>query len=570
MPACHLRLIALAACLFFLHPVSASVGRAGADDPPAADKPADSRIQAAIRIGTGFLGTRVDKLDMGQGSLVAMAMLKAGVPASSPAIQVVIQRIQGRIVDDKFTPVDAHAHIYEAAVSLMTLANADAKKYKPQIQSITDYILRMQGTAGDWDYLERTTGDTSISQYALLGLWEAVRSGVQVRKTVWDRAAAWHITRQLADGSFAYHPSGNAYEQGTHTMTVAGTGSLHVARLMLYPDARDKEVVEQAGSPSRKPGTRKRYGILEPADADEDEKEKPPEPQPDVDQSRPTVRLAAIDRAIDRGTDWIASRFAISPPGTWKMYYLYGIERTMALANTTTISGHDWYAEGAAHLVETQKNDGAWADQGGAEVATAFSILFLSRATGKMLHRKTRAAPTFGAGLLAGGRGLPDNLQEVQLEQGKVAVRKLAGPVDDLLAELENAQSPNVESAQTALVDQALIGQPEALVGQQARLRKLVRDPRPEVRRTALWALGRTDDLRVAPLLIEALQDDNLDCVVEARNALKYISRQPKDSSLPDQSTAAERAAAAARWTKWYRSIRPYDERDDLPEATGS
>lgn len=565
-------ILTLAGLILALCPTSVRAQPANAEPGAGADRkppsPAtDRQIQSAIRSGIDYLKTRAATIETGPGGLAAMALLKAGVPADAPVIQAVIKKIEARMLTGgKYVPANSHTHIYEAGVCLMALANADAKRYKPQIQAIADYIISRQGDAGDWDYPERTTGDTSISQYAILGLWEAVRSGIDVPTVVWDRAAAWHISRQLRNGSFTYHPSGTE-EDGTHTMTVAGIGSLYVARMHLYPTAEDLEERELASATPRRRGTKKRFGLLEPADPD-DEKSDKPAPAPDLD--RPTVRLAAIDRSIARATAWLSAGFVIDPNTVWKQYYLYGIERTMALANASTFDGHDWYVEGAAQLVGTQLKDGSWTEPGGNEPATSFAVLFLSKATSKMLKRNFRPVPKFGAGLLAGGRGLPDNLSEVQLEKGKVEVRKLAGPVDDLLAELENAQSRNVESAQAALVDTAAIEKPEALVGRKDRLAKLVLDPRPEVRRTALWALGRTNDIRTAPLLIEALLDPNLDCMVEARNALQYISRKSKDLDLPDQPTEAQRAAAVARWRKWYRSIRPYDERDDLPEATGS
>jgi hypothetical protein len=530
--------------------------------PAGVARASDRQIQASIRGGVNYLMSKAASSDGGIASLAAMALLKTGVPADAPVIQAVIKKITSRIVDAKFTPSNAHDHIYESGVSLMALANADAKKYLPQIQNIADYILSHQGPQGDWDYLQRTTGDTSISQYALLGLWEASRCGVDVPIRVWDKAAQWHVSRQQTDGSFVYHPSATD-GTGTHSMTVAGVGSLLVTRLHLYPDARDVE--EQAVARQRRRGTRKKYGLLEPADTEDD-----PVAARAPDPSRPTVRLAAIDRAVGRGTDWLAERFTVDPPLTWKLYYLYGVERTAALANLTTIGGHDWYAEGAGFLIGQQFTDGSWTEQAGIEAATSFAILFLSKATAKMLNRRAPKVSRFGAGLLAGGRGLPDNLNEVEFEGGKVQVRKLAGPVDELLAELENAQSQKVESAQAALVDLALVENREALVGKLERLVKLVHDPRPEVRRTALWALGRSNDIRTAPLLIEALLDSDLDCMVEARNALQFLAKKSKDLELPDQPTAAQRSAAVARWRKWYRSIRPYDERDDLPEATGS
>lgn len=568
------RFNAMAAQFTVLAIVVCSLGVASlhAQPPPATPKVlapvTEAEIQASIKRGIEFLKSRAPNLDAGYASLVAMALLKAGVPADTPVIQAVIKKILRCVsTDGKFTPANPHTHVYESGVSLMALANADARLYKPQIQAIANYLISVQGPEGDWDYPTRSTGDTSMSQYAILGLWEAVRSGVTVPTAVWNRAAKWHVTRQLADGSFTYHPTGSE-GTGTHSMTQAGLGSLHVVRMHLYPDARDIE--EQVASAARKRGTRKRYGVLEPADADPDEEARTTaEVKREPDITRPTVRLSAIDKGISHGLGWLGERFTVDPQ-SYTLYYLYGIERLAALANLEKIGGHDWYAEGSSYLVSTQTSNGSWNDSTGGDPATAFAVLFLSKATSKMLQRKPRAVSRFGAGLLAGGRGLPDNLNEVQFDKGKVQVRKLVGPVDELLAELENAQSRNIESAQAALVDTALIEKPEELIGRKERLVKLVRDPRPEVRRTALWALGRTNDIRTAPLLIDALQDTDLDCMVEARNALQFISKKKKDPDLPDQPTEAQRAAAVARWRKWYRSIRPYDERDDLPEATGS
>jgi hypothetical protein len=186
-----------------------------------------------------------------------------------------------------------------------------------------------------------------------------------------------------------------------------------------------------------------------------------------------------------------------------------------------------------------------------------------------MIAHKERPPPEkrFGGGLLVGGRGLPEDLNAVQVDQGGVRVRKLKGPVDELLAELEKGESRKVESAQAALVETIATENPEALIGQSDRLLKLVRDRRSEVRRTAFWALGRTNDLRVVPTLIAGLNDADLDCMVEARNALRYISKKLDVREPPDDATGDQRAAAIVLWKKWYLTVRPYDDRDDLGEA---
>src|SRR5207247_2484719 len=117
-----------------------------------------------------------------------------------------------------------------------------------------NYLISAQRPGGEWDYPNPSFGDTSITQYAILGLWEAVRSGVTVPKKVWDKAAGWHVSRQLRDGSFTYHPSDRGPDiqipgmGGTHSMTAAGTASLLVCRLHLYHGAGDPDEIRTTGT----------------------------------------------------------------------------------------------------------------------------------------------------------------------------------------------------------------------------------------------------------------------------------------------------------------------------------
>ena len=88
-----------------------------------------------------------------------------------------------------------------------------------------------------------------------------------------------------------------------------------------------------------------------------------------------------------------------------------------------------------------------------------------------------------------------------------------------------------------------------------ALLIKLSKDTRSEVRRTAFWALGRCNDLRVVPLLLKGLLDTDVDASIEARNALCMLSRRPRGfgllddvlDKLPETAKDEERDAVARR-----------------------
>lgn len=532
----------------------------------------EQQIEASITKAVGFLRLTLASANEGRLSLAVLALLKAGVDPGTPELKGAIEKIAKRVTTEgKFEA--GSDHIYDAGVTLMALANADPQKYKRHIEAIAQYIISYQGNDGEWDYLPpyKSQGDTSISQYAILGLWEASRSGVKIPRGVWDKAARWHISRQQRDGGFTYHPAGGGggpyFGPVSHTMTVAGSASLLVARLHLFGDAA-KELLEDPAT-GRKRG--KKYGLLIPAtgETDEPEIDLPQQPIRIAGGDGPiVVRLNAIDKAVTEGRKWLTEHFTVTPDSGWRTYFLYGLERFGSLANVREFNGHDWYEEGCSHLVSAQQPNGAWDDTAGPIPATSFCVMFMVRATEKMLNRPRRT-PTqkFGGGLLVGGRGLPENLTDAQLDKGLVKPRKLKSPVDVLLAQLEDVKSENVEAAQSSLVEQIATENPEALIGQTDRLLRLARDKRIEVRRTAFWALGRSNDLRVAPVLIQGLLDPDPACMIEAHNALRFISKRVTAADLPDDATEPLRAQTVAMWRRWYQTVRPYDERDDLAES---
>lgn len=549
----------------------------------AADKPPE--VLAAVEKAMGYFLKSSQAAAPHEAGLVAYACLSAGQSADSPVVAAMMSKVLAKFTADGYAPTLHHS--YEAGVDAMALAAADKQKYRDKLELIANYLIKNQRTNGSWDYVGMDHGgDTSITQYGMLGLWAAARAGVEIPSRVLDQAANWHLRTQLRNGGFGYQPLGGDTDV-KHSMTVAGIGSLGIARLLLSrnPQAMETLVDEPEVKP-KKP--EKTFGVLEKV-TPKDAPDQPETPAAPTDANfKPQVTQKGMDDAMRRGLGWIGSNYTVDKNALgWHLYYLYGLERAASLSNVEKIGNHDWYVEGYRLLLKNQDANGGWTDIGGGISSSCFAVLFLVRATEKLVPnapppKPTPKAPTFGGGLLAGGRGLPTDLSNVDTKDGTITAKKTDTPLDKLLAELENPKSQKVESAQAALVEAVQVGQREQLIGQKDLLLKLAKDSRVDVRRTAFWALARCNDLRVAPVLIQGLMDPDYDAAVEARNALCVLSRRPRGFGLPDDLIAklpqgasqAEKESAferwrdedVRRWREWYQSVRPYSERDKLPD----
>jgi len=528
------------------------VGNLEADDPPQGVKSppvTEKQVLDARARGIKYLKEKIQsQQDPGYRFVAALALLKADVSAETPEIRETIDVILASCKGGKYVP--GPRHLYEASVALMCLANADREKYKPQIEMIAIYILSQQNDSGSFDYpvgvKGRAFGDNSITQFALLSLWEARRSGVKIPGSVWDRCAQWLMKSNNSDGGYPYHPEEGSHPS-IHTMCAAAAGSMLIIRHQLFPQLRVPFTKE--GVPTDVASNR-RFGVLQTNVGEEG--------------YQPTFEVGHMDEKIKGTIGWLISHYKVDPEFNWAIYYLYAVERFCALGYMPQVGDHDWYREGAAFLVARQMQDGAWSDdlveKGRNDFwtvsATSLAVMFLSKATAKMVE------PPIGTGLLIGGRGLPENLKDVQFNAGKAKEQKSLGSMDDLLIELEKPDSDKIASAQADIIDKILQERPDDLVKHKDRLVKLAEDPRPEVRQTVMWALGRTNDLRVCKTLIESLKDPSEDVAIEASISLRILSRQLRGVGLADEEFKP--AAEYNAWTAWYRSIRPYEERDDL------
>ena len=532
----------------------------------------DPRVVAPLNKAISFLESQKDKLGGGQKSLAALALFKAGKPVTHPIVATLLADIEKRCSSGEYRPHGEHEGVYECGVELMLLQATEDGKYFPQIEAATQYLIKTQRADGSWTYPGDPVGDTSMSQYGILGFWAAELAGVKVPLDVWNRAIAWHVRTQMPDGGFSYHPGTRDGLEGgvsTHNLTNAGLGSLYVGRMNLYPDKPAFGVSDR----SKNAKATKKFGVLEGIKSED-------APQ-SLSEERAAVQglvpLTAIDNAIRRSRGWADNHFVVETPAVSKMYYYYTLERIGAFANTKTIGGQDWFTVCLNHLKKRQEANGSWKTFSSPANGTSFGILFLIKSTGKILKE------TVGGGLLTGGRGLPTDLAGADLTDGGVKEkRKIEGPLDELLTELSALNPDSIGAAQAAIVEKVQIGDRKELIGELDRLRSLVKHPNAEIRRTAVWALGRSPSLKDANLLITALQDNNVDVLIEAYNSLSYRSRKidgvglspnpfeelGEEPSQAEKDSAVDiwRKQAIARWSVWYLRIRPYADRNDIFE----
>jgi len=171
-------------------------------------------------------------------------------------------------------------------------------------------------------------GDTSCTQFAILGLHAAARCGYLVPKAVWEKCLKEMEARHCKDGGWAYHSTGHP---SYGSMTCAGICTVALCRFYLG----EKDYLDHP--------------------------------------------------MLKSGMKWLADNFAVDQnpkEASWQLYYLYSVERVGVFAATDSIGEHLWYGKGAKHLVSTQAADGSWtANHEGKEKGTAFGLLFLTRAT---------------------------------------------------------------------------------------------------------------------------------------------------------------------------------------------
>jgi hypothetical protein len=319
-----------------------------AQEPPPARVP-QAAIDEAIDRGVRFLlgsqnpdGTWGPPRNPrpGRTALMVYALLKSGVDPDLEPLRRALTRLS----------LEDPAQTYDTALLAMVLATLEDVEYVEWLEVLAANLVGWQLRHGDWSY-PQGDGDLSNTQYAALGLWAALRSGVEVPVDAWNELQRGVQRYASREGGFGYSRGARGVSE---SMTAAGVATLAICAAGL-----------------------RATGALQPADE------------------------RRLERAEERGVEWLAARFddAISArQGGWPFYKLYGIERVGGLLGIEKLGEHEWYPEGARRILAVQNPDGSWGGWAGAggrpgasprggdpwiDVRTAFALLFLRRATSR-------------------------------------------------------------------------------------------------------------------------------------------------------------------------------------------
>ncbi|NLS97290.1 MAG: hypothetical protein GXX96_34560 [Planctomycetaceae bacterium] len=507
-------------------------------EPAFALSPQDPSVKAAVSRAVRFLESDKGKdARVGAKAVVGLALLKSGANRSHPLVQEAIAGIRESL--NVSTP--QFSEMYTPGLSLIFLVELDSPEYRSEIQKLLRYLESVQKPHGGWGYPGYTTGDTSMTQYVVLGLWEASRSGIDVRTDLIDRCLVWLLKTRDPSGGFGYQGKVSdsfrpiAQEEVRPGVSLAGLASVYACAdlLGLYENRKQPEGLPPALTKiqDQKSGYRGR------ADA------------------------ALIDTTVANGAGWISKNFTVKAD-MWPFYYLYTLERYFSFREYAE-SGPpkqiaNWYDVCGSFLLETQQDDGSWHDPGWGRDAvacnTAWGILFLVRSMRKSLEQRARS---FGAGTLVGGRGLPSDSEFVQMQGGKVVSTAEMSDIEKLITNLREGNDEQFTKT-VGVLPELPPDEAKALVSQAAaRLRDLAGGTSADLRLGAVQALARAGTLDDVPMLIYALTDPEAEIVLAARDGLRRISRKIHGLGLPDDFDEGDRVAAVKAWKEWYLTIRP-------------
>jgi hypothetical protein len=320
--------------------------------------------------GNGAWASDLNPHSVGINSLAILALINSGMTPEDPPVANGLRWLRGQ---------PDPTQTYDTSLMIMALAAAKDSIDDLRIGSLADLLETSQvitGDTGAWSYTAGANWwDNSNTQFAVLGLREAAHAGAVIDRGVLQRARQHWLDCQQGDRAPGRAAGWNYMgDQGgtiSGSMTVAGIASMTVLEELLHDDRRDTF-----------DGEIDCCLTLDPTEG---------------------------EQSIEAGVRWLGHHFsATTNPGDqiWYLYYMYGLERAGRFTGTRNFYDindrpHDWYREGADHLITNQNpRDGSWQSFSESDpiVGTSLALLFLSKGIAPVLINKIEFGPRLGTG----------------------------------------------------------------------------------------------------------------------------------------------------------------------------
>jgi hypothetical protein len=334
---------------------------------PAALAQTEEEVAAARARGVKFLKAQQKSdgswafagHDVGITALCTIALIENGVPLNDAALQKGYEYVKKNS--------DSLTNTYDLSLVIVLLARLGDRRDRSQIKGFAARLMAGQMDSGGWHYTcpgqkldaekflrDPTTGpkpkegygDNSCTQFAVLGLWVASRSGVNVDRTL-AKVAQRFVKTQTDDGGWAYVAEDKGVKApAKNTMTGAGLFCLAVAQANQIRDAN------KSGKKLEGPAAEGKSLLANPVFA----------------------------KGLKRTGEFVKD---ISPDSD--RYFLWSVERVGVLLGLEQFGEVDWFQRGADGLLKKQTEGGGWpsgwgdADKLGLS-DTCFALLFLRKA----------------------------------------------------------------------------------------------------------------------------------------------------------------------------------------------
>ncbi len=532
----------------------ALLGNLASAESASAVTPDSPEVKAVLDKAFKFLDTANDGR-LGAKCLVGLAFVKRGERETHPQVKAAVEACQAFKTGNPEGKQVARDYVYSAGLAVVFLCELNPSKYQAEIHYFLTSLEAVQRPYGGWGYpLDDKdfgkTADTSMTQYGVLASWEAKRHGFVVPIDSIERVCGWLMRTQDPSGGWSYQgtdPGGessseirlvkqdkNKVRQG---LSAAGLGSVYICADLL--------------------------GLVTLPKYDDEDANLPPALKPvrDVGDQKPLtqkISARAVRQTQERGLGWWGGHFKVDVPD-FPYYYLYALERFRSFHELAT-GQHPrepgWYTDGFQYLKRKQKDDGSWDKGCGPAADTAFCVLFLMRSTKKSIE-KTQG---YDAGMLAGGKGLPAKLTDIQLRDGRIVnkpVTASAAAMLEILAHPEHPDFTGLSDAPRNIV--AALEQEPAPAREEhvAAIRKLAEHGAAPTRLAAVRVLAKLRDMSNAPALIAALSDREWPVVCEADQGLRSLSRRVALKTVTELPDETAREATIAEWKRWYAAVSP-------------